>query len=157
MADDNLLQSGAGGRDRRKIPVVPEAIRASPAEGGEASNDDVREPLDEFGLPVAGRRDEPGSVSTIEHDWRVFESWATSRGFRAFPAAPVTVALFIADLPVSGPRLRAVWEAIDLYHSAFYWNEGANPILELQLGFGVGVSDGGKVSVSGATSPPPDD
>lgn len=157
MADEDLLRSGTRGRDRRKVPTVPDVIRASPAGGGEAPDDDVSEPLDEFGLPVAWRRDEPGSVSAIQDDWRVFESWATRRGLRAFPAAPVTVALFIADLPVSGPQLRAVWEAIDLYHSAFYWNEGANPILELQLGFGVEVADDGEVSVSGATSPPPDD
>ena len=87
----------------------------------------------------------------------MFETWATARRFKPFPADPLQVALFLAEPPVTGARLREVWEAIDQYHCRMYWHEGANPVLELQLGYGVRVSEDGVVTVEGSTSPPPDD
>jgi hypothetical protein len=114
-------------------------------------------PLDEFGLPLAWRRRGPISVSDLQDAWRVFETWATARRFKPFPADPLPVALFLADPPVSGTRLRQVWEAIDLYHSRFYWHEGANPVIQLRLGYGVVVSNDGVATLEGSTSPPPDD
>jgi len=132
---------------------VPEA--SGRAERGRST--DEWGPLDEFGLPVAWRREEREPVSDIEDAWRVFETWATARRFKPFPADLLPVALFLSEAPVSGAQLREVWEAIDQYHCRMYWHEGANPVLELQLGYGVRVSEDGVVTVEGSTSPPPDD
>src|SRR4051812_37522412 len=40
----------------------------------------------------------PNTVRAYQSDWRLFLEWCAGRGLVALPAAPETVALYIADL-----------------------------------------------------------
>jgi hypothetical protein len=104
---------------------------------------------DEFGLPRGWVRDEPLPISYRESDWRVFQDWADARGIRAFPASDIAVLLFLADRPVSGHALVACWQSIDAKHGAHYWHTDANPIVRLELAWGVRIEPDGRVIVDG--------
>ena len=113
--------------------------------------------LDEYGLPMAWRHAEVPENNWDEKYWRVFEEWTSQRRLRSFPASPVTVALFLAQPPVSGRELAGVWAAIAARHNSVYWHEDALPIDQLHLGWGVSVSEEGVLQIEGPIQPRPSD
>jgi hypothetical protein len=103
--------------------------------------------LDEFGLPLAWVRARPLQIADVDSDWAIFERWANARGIRAFPASITSALLFLVDAPVSGPALHRAWEAIDVKHDQRYWHTDANPVMQLQIGWGLRVKEDGSVQL----------
>ena len=68
------------------------------------------EALDEYGLPIEWRREEPEDDLSAEDEARLapFREWCDSRGLRAFPAAPRTVYLFVTEGGVTGEQLNGI-------------------------------------------------
>lgn len=90
--------------------------------------------MDESDLPMEWRRQPPdeAAIAEVASDWAVFVRYCEERGLVALPASQDTVLAFLRDPPVVGPRLFAIWTAIDRQHDSIYWHIDANAVLRLE-------------------------
>jgi len=105
--------------------------------------------FDEYGIPIAWKR-EPVDEMMMKHYhqyWSVFDSWCKAQKLRALPAIPHTVATFFTDSSFTSDESQFVWEAINLYHSAHYWNSNVNPIDVLEHVYGIKINNEGEIVI----------